>query len=218
MMDTVELCSHISSIAYQDNPRPALLGLDTGFELVRKYDVGGTQAILVTNYQVVVFAPRGTEPDEWQDWLTDLAYIKTDFPGGGRVHQGFYFALMKIWDAVEADLNDLAYPKIYTGHSLGAAMALEAAVLRPPRETHVFGCPRVGNAEFARRIPKNTTRHENWLDLVTLIPPPISPWQIRHAMRHGREPTLYTHGGKQNRLRGIFHSIHRYEKATSGKS
>ena len=214
-MNIAHLCARISELAYLDDPRPGLLELGTGFDLVRKYDVAGTQAILVTDYRLVVLAFRGTEPDEWRDWLTDLAYIKTDFPGGGRVHQGFYFALVKIWDAVEADLKNLAYPKIYTGHSLGAAIALEAAVLRPPRETHVFGCPRVGNKAFAERLPEGTVRYENWADPVTFIPPKISPWQAYHAYRHDRRPTLYAHGGRRVRTGGFGHPIGRYVRATA---
>ena len=214
-MNIAHLCARISELAYLDDPRPGLLGLETGFDLVRKYDVAETQAILVTNYVLVVLAFRGTEPDKWRDWRTDLAYIKTDFPGGGRVHQGFRMALDHIWDAVEADLADLAYPKVYTGHSAGAALALEAAVLRPPRETHVFGCPRVGNRAFADRLPEGTVRYENWFDVVTFVPPLTSPRQAIHALRHGRRPTLYVHGGKRVRTRGFGHPVGRYVRATA---
>ncbi len=208
------LCSRISALAYEDRCRPGLLEL--GFDLVRSYDRAGSQAILVTNYEIVVLAFRGTE--EWRDLFTDLAYIKMDMPGGGRVHQGFLMALLRIWDEIQIDLKDLSYPKVYTGHSLGAAHALMATVLVPPREAHVFGCPRVGNKDFVARLTCPVTRYVNWGDLVPWIPPPISPWQVIHAWRHHRKPTLYVHAGESKRLNGFNHFIHRYVNATAQKS
>ncbi len=211
-MNTVHLCARISELAYHDDPRPGLLAL--GFDLVRKYDRNGTQAILVTDYVSVVLAFRGTE--EPKDFLTDLRYIKCDFPGGGRVHRGFYGAFMEVWDDIAGDLAGLAYPKIFTGHSLAAALSVMAAVLRPPREVHVFGCPKVGNSGFVNRLTRPVTRYENWLDIVTYLPPAISPIQAAHSLRHGRRPTLYTHAGKRVGLSGIGHLIRRYRNATAG--
>ena len=52
----VNLCARISELAYDDHPEPGLLKL--GFDLVRKYDVAETQAILVTDYYVAVLAFR----------------------------------------------------------------------------------------------------------------------------------------------------------------
>ena len=215
-MNLPHLCAKISALAYRDNPRPGLLEL--GFALIRQYVVDGTQAILVTNYQDVIFAPRGTEPDEWRDWFTDLSYIKIDFPGGGRVHLGFYLALMRIWDQAMADMKELPYPRVYTGHSLGAAIALEAAVLWPPRQTLVYGCPKVGNNAFAKRMPRDTVRYENWIDPVTFIPPRLSPWQAYHAYRHHRKPTAYVHAGQRVRLPGLGHSVYQYVNSTADKS
>lgn len=215
-MNIPHLCAQISQLAYEDKDavRPGLMSL--GFDLVRGYDHEGSQAILVTNYEMVILAFRGTE--EWRDWYTDLAYIKMDFPGGGRVHQGFYMALVRIWEEIQVDLRDLDYPKIYTGHSLGAALALQAAVLVPPREVHVFGCPRVGNGEFAERLTCPSTRYENWGDPVTYIPPPLSPWQAVHAWRHNRRPTRYVHAGDSKRLNSFNHFVQRYVNATADKS
>ncbi len=211
-MNTTHLFARISELAYDDNPRPGLLPL--GFDLVRKYDRNGTQAILATDYVNVVLAFRGTE--EWGDLFTDLRYIKCDFAGGGRVHRGFYRGFMEVWDDIAADLANLAYPKIFTGHSLGAALSLMAAVLRPPGAVHVFGCPKVGNTDFVRRVACPVTRYENWFDLVTWLPPATSPVQAAHALRHGRKPTLYAHAGKRVGLSGIGHFIRRYRNATTG--
>jgi len=209
-MNTAHLCTRISELAYDDNPRPGLLSL--GFDLVRAYDRGGTQAILATDYADVVLAFRGTE--EPRDLFRDLRYIKTDFPGGGRVHRGFYSAFLEVWDEIAADLKNLAYPKIYTGHSLGAALAVMAAVMAPPREVHVYGCPRVGNRAFTDRLKCPVFRYENWFDLVTYVPPATSPVQAVHAWAHGRAPTLYHHPRTKVATPALGHFIRRYVKAT----
>ena len=91
-MNTANLCARICEIAYDEDPRSRLSGL--GFELVKRYDCDGTQAILVTDHMVGVLAFPGTA--DWRDVLTDLRYVKTDFPGGGRVHLGFWLALKRV--------------------------------------------------------------------------------------------------------------------------
>jgi predicted lipase len=84
------------------------------------------------------------------------------------VHEGFRNCFYNIQDSLSKDIVYLLqlYPQfevVYTGHSLGAAMATIAAVvslgpggfLQPyinPNQTrlYTFGEPRVGNAAFAR--------------------------------------------------------------------
>ena len=69
-----------------------------------------------------------------------------------------------------------------TGHSLGAALAVLCAIdLQYNFENHdievyLFGCPRVGNAAFAKSYNKRifkTLRVSNGNDIVTKIPPAI---------------------------------------------
>ncbi len=209
-MNTAHLCARISELAYEDDPTSGLALL--GYDLVKKYDRNGTQAILVTDAMNVILAFPGT--DEVADVRYDLAYVKCDFPGGGRVHRGFYRGFTEIWDDIAADLIDLRGSKIFTGHSLGAGYAVMAAVLWPPGETHVFGCPKVGNKDFVRRVHRPLTRYENWFDVVTYLPPANSPRQAIHAISHGRAPTLYRHAGKKVGLRGFGHFIRRYVRST----
>ena len=142
--------------------------------------------------------------------------MKTGFPGGGRVHRGFYRAFMQVRDEIAANLEHIAAPTIFTGHSLGAAMALMAAVMWSPQDVHVFGCPKVGNKDFGKRLTRPVTRYENWLDIVPYLPPPTSPIQAAQSLRHGRKPTLYAHAGKRAGLSGIGHFIRRYKNATTG--
>lgn len=210
-MNIAHLCARISALAYAEDPQPGLKML--GFDLLKKYDRNGTQAILATDYAVVILAFRGTE--EIKDLRADVRYVKCDFPGGGRVYGGFYEALMQVWDEIAEDLDDLAYPKIFTGHSLGAGLSVMAMVKWPPREAHVFGCPKVGNADFVRRIQRPLTRYENWFDVVTWLPPANSPRQAIHAWSQGRTPTLYRHAGVKVATPGFGHFIRRYVAATA---
>ena len=168
-MNIAHLCARLSELAYADDPQRALGFL--GFDLVRRYDRNGVQAILVTDYAKLILAFPGT--DDMADVRRDLAYMKRDFPGGGRVCRGFYDGLMEVWDEIAADLSDAdpRKPQIFTGHSLGAAYTVMAMVKHPPREAHVYGCPKVGNKAFVQRIDSPLFRYENWYDVVKWLPP-----------------------------------------------
>lgn len=197
----IQACATLSALAYEkpDIARVALLS--QGFTWARFHDTGGSQAVTAGDGHAVFAAFRGTS--EMADVLDDLDYVKTDFPGyaGGRVHAGFLRALSRIWPAVAADLQSLddRLPRIFTGHSLGAAMAVLAAGMDGQllaEAVHVFGCPRVGNGDFVAGLAVDVIRYENRGDVVTLLPPRTSPRQIVNAIRRGRMPTLYAHAGR----------------------
>ncbi len=209
-MGIAHLCARISELAYEDEPFLDHLG----FSVIKQFDRNATQALLAMDGHLAILAFRGTE--ERKDLFTDMRYIKCDFPGGGRVHRGFYGAFTEVRDEIAADLENIAVPRIFTGHSLGAALAVMAAVVCPPREVHVFGCPRVGNKDFVRRLTCPVHRYENWFDMVTYLPLATSPIQAAHSLRHGRKPTLYVHAGEKVGLGGIGHFIRRYRSATAG--
>ncbi len=152
---------------------------------------------------------RGTE--EIADIKSDFRYVKTDFPDGGRVHEGFLGAFREVADAIGNDLKDhTGKTWIFTGHSLGAALALLAAA------AYLYGCPRVGNKAFVDRIQCPVRRFENRADVVTKLPPPTSPLQAWHSLTHGRLPSLYRHAGKQVSFAGFGHRARTYEAATVG--
>ena len=213
-MTLAHLCSQVSELVYADPEDWAALAGALGLDVAGQYDRGDTQAVLLANHKLAILSWRGT--DGLRDAFTDLKYIKCDFPGGGRVHRGFFRAFNQIRDDVQADLEKIGLPVVQTGHSLGAAPAIMGAVMWPAHQVHVYGCPRVGNGDFVKRLKCPVRRYENWLDPVTYVPPPTSPMQAAHALSHGRKPTLYKHAGKKVGLSGFGHPVRRYRNATVG--
>ena len=66
--------------------------------------VSSTDCYVAWARDFVIVAFRGTEPNEWQDILTD-ANVKLVPWRVGKVHRGFKEAVDKIWPRLEAELN-----------------------------------------------------------------------------------------------------------------
>jgi pimeloyl-ACP methyl ester carboxylesterase len=120
-----------------------------------------------------VLSFRGTDKDDPTDLMDDADVLPENWQAGGRVHSGFARALMAIWDPIEEALKDLGDRRLlFTGHSLGAAMATLAATLRPPAALYTIGSPRVGDPEFAALLARlENFRFVDCCDLVTRVPP-----------------------------------------------
>jgi triacylglycerol lipase len=133
-----------------------------------------TQAMLVEplvapSFAILVF--RGTDSN--RDYVTDLNFgiLPRDQNEIG-VHKGFSKALDSVWDEIEKELSRLACPIFYTGHSLGAALAILAASRYMPRAVYTFGSPRVGNEAFVasmQTLPIH--RVVDSKDAAALLPP-----------------------------------------------
>jgi len=130
------------------------------------------------NAKVAVLAFRGTDADDPSDISDDLNAIPEDWQAGGKVHTGFAEALLEIWNGeqgVEAELKQVGgYRLLFTGHSLGAAMATLAGSLRTPASLYTFGSPRVGDADFVAALEKkrlDNHRYVDCCDLVARVPP-----------------------------------------------
>ncbi|MDR2003913.1 MAG: lipase family protein [Prevotella sp.] len=132
----------------------------------------------------IILAFRGT--DGTLDWLNDFNYIQIPFSysgkviGTGKVHTGFYDAIMSISDEIINKLKELkkltSNSKIYvTGHSKGGAMAtLLAKILQYEDFTNIFvvtfGSPRVGDENFKKEYTISHERYESFLDLIPHMP------------------------------------------------
>ncbi len=134
-----------------------------------------TQAYILSSDSSVFLVFRGTEPDIYQDYLTDAYFRPQTWPGKGRVHSGFYGALTGAsWEQIEVTLQQAhlqAKSLWITGHSLGGALATIAAAKLQPQGLYHFGSPRVGDAEFSRQFDRiQAHRFANCADIVTHVP------------------------------------------------
>lgn len=110
--------------------------------------------------------------EECRDLFTDLDALPLAWPGGGKVHRGFAGALDRVWTQIEGQLDGLDMPVLFTGHSLGGALATLAASRRPPDTLYTFGSPRVGDKDFVAGMAKTVAyRYVNCCDLVAQLPP-----------------------------------------------
>ena len=137
----------------------------------------GTVPSSGTPVGLVVF--RGTDADDPTDIGDDADLLLTQWPSGGHVHRGFFGALNDIEPGLDAAVNSLACPILFTGHSLGAALAtLAASQYRPAvannSALYTFGSPRVGDVAFTATLAGMAgRRYVDCTDIVTEIPPPV---------------------------------------------
>ncbi len=134
-----------------------------------------TQAYILSLDSAVFLVFRGTEPDIYQDYLTDAYFRPQEWSGKGRVHAGFYGALNGAsWDLIESTLQQphlQAKPLWITGHSLGGALATVAAAKLKPHALYHFGSPRVGDEAFGSHFNDfQVHRFANCADVVTHVP------------------------------------------------
>jgi hypothetical protein len=113
------------------------------------------QRILVGHYpDRTVVAFRGTATvGGWEEDL-NTAPVLTWYPG--LVHAGFYQADQNCAILLDGNVPP-EKPVLFTGHSLGGALATLASYRYLRRSYHVlpvytFGCPRVGNPRFVNAM------------------------------------------------------------------
>ena len=92
-----------------------------------------------------------------RDVAQDAEFWKDDIGQGAEVHAGFLAHYRALWPAIDAKLASYGARSgsriLLTGHSLGAAVAVLLAWHRPylfkGANVVLFGCPFVGNSNFA---------------------------------------------------------------------
>ena len=185
-MDTKEalLCAKICRLTYVDKYEFKDFQLTARFEN-KGTDTQGIFGVAYGNNAVIAF--RGSEETSIADWITDLKFIKQEYPYAGtetkniKVHHGFMEAYRSIRDAVLKEAKSIKHKRIIiTGHSLGAALAMLSALdinhNVPGKEIvcYTFGAPKVGNKEFVSSYNKNipnTFRIVNAGDYIADLPP-----------------------------------------------
>ncbi len=181
-----------------------------GFDEFEFFDEEGTQAFAACAAGAVIVCFRGTETDELADLTADLDTSLIAGPWGGKVHEGFYDALAKVWRQLDRfiDAALLRAKKRYgvatvwaAGHSLGGALANLFAARRLERDKPVdglytFGQPRAGDRAFARNFDfefkSSAFRFVNNNDIVTRIPPRAMGYQHCGSFRYFTDSGQFT--------------------------
>lgn len=159
-LGNVLTCAHLSAWAYRSKDDITERSASWGVP-VQAIEERNHFALVVRLPSAVIVAFRGT--DEARDWLTNLAMWQRSPWGAewGSVHAGFLGAVDALWPKLTNALRELKctddVPVWLTGHSLGGAMALIAAIRLMNERSQVridavytFGQPMVGNREFAK--------------------------------------------------------------------
>jgi hypothetical protein len=121
---------------------------------------------------LAVLAFRGTDANDPTNLTDDAKFLPTKWPPGGLVHRGFADALDHILPNLKAALSQVQGRVLFTGHSLGAAMATLLASITHPDFLYTFGSPRVGDHQFVSTLNGlNSRRFVDCCDIVARLPP-----------------------------------------------
>ena len=146
-----------------------------GAEKVDFYTIGSVQTYFVDFGHTCVIAFRGTEASSVKDFSAIINFKKQVLNIGYKVHTGFFQSVEVVKDFLSEDLEERLNPEakiIYTGHSLGGALATLFAIVKKPHEVTTFGSPRLFNHESVVKlydgveINRVVTRH----DFVRFLP------------------------------------------------
>ncbi|RAH46203.1 lipase family protein [Aspergillus brunneoviolaceus CBS 621.78] len=160
--------------------------LDEFNETAEFGDTAGFVAVDSTNKAIVV-SFRGSS--DLSNWIANIDFGLTDASSictGCEIHSGFW----KAWETVASTIASKVeaavttysdYDLVFTGHSLGAALAaIGATVLRNDGYTvdlYNFGQPRIGNLALADYITDQTKgsnyRVTHTDDIVPKLPPKL---------------------------------------------
>lgn len=174
------LCAEMSRLAYcpferdaaaKDIVRGALAGIGFRVADANFFAVSKAKAYLATSERASVLAFRGTEASNPGDLLTDIDAVQHKWAPGGLVHEGFRDAILQVWPLIEPALRDTPGRLLFTGHSLGAALATLAASLHRPARLYTIGSPRVGDKAFTETLASLAAdRYVDCCDIVSQVP------------------------------------------------
>ncbi|GEM_PF-4569623 len=161
-----------------------------------------------------VVAVRGSVFSEKKGFQIEASLMTDQVPwlGAGRVHEGYYKGLWNILTELK-DILGNSQDVYFTGHSMGAAIALLAAVTIGARRVFCFASPKVGDEGFAEAAGAfRITRFENRCDLFTKYP-------FRGSVKGDGEnlKAPYVHAGRGVRLSTFGHSIQSYVEGVEAR-
>lgn len=177
---TAVLCANLSSLVYRNFDEKLSKRLNKIFPYVMYFDKSGTQAIVAHDKERIVIIFRGTQPTQMADVSADLkTWPKRSEEVQGLVHTGFASALDYVWKDLEPFVDECVKRHdikqvLFTGHSLGGALAVVAAARsKYVGEVYTYGQPRVGNRKYSKQVKSKVYRFVNNNDIVPRIPPPL---------------------------------------------
>jgi hypothetical protein len=177
------VCAELSRLAYtpflHDLKQNARLLTELkigGFEWVDDFHAPGAQAIALRlksmGKLVLVFS--GYEPN-FIDFATDKHAAQTPWLVDGHVHLASMQTLNGMWERITHSMGNRLDDCVFTGHSMGAALATLAAsrVQSSMARLVTIGSPAVGDAAFAATVDgMQVDRYVNCCDIICTLPPP----------------------------------------------
>ncbi len=188
-------------LAYQDSATAKLNAIQGGFHDGEIVEAKNTQYFIASTDEFTIVAFRGTtvlKPggnlqlndvhgsvnsafDALRDLMTDLTVLPADL-SEGKVHAGFFQAVDEAWSGLKERLNP-QIPVWFTGHSLGAALAVLSAQRYHDWAgkiggVYTFGSPVIGDQNFVSNysLHDRTFRFVNNNDWL-----PALDWVYQHV-------------------------------------
>ncbi|HUE57678.1 MAG TPA: lipase family protein [Candidatus Udaeobacter sp.] len=173
-------CSELAYVPFEDgSPQEQQLRnslKDLRLELCAPFRRESTTGYVAKNQRYAVLAFRGTTKD-LRDIVTDIKIRFYRDKEGVEIATGFGEAFTLVEGEVRKTVGNLdpSLPLYITGHSLGGALAVIASTRIRPSDRiaacYTFGCPRVGNTEFAEQLWKVPVyRQVHASDIVPRLP------------------------------------------------
>jgi endonuclease G, mitochondrial len=177
-LDTAVFLAEASQAAYAPDSEIEVFAKSANFDEAKSFNIGNVQGYWCVAPDVALLVFRGTSnPGQW---LRDARFFPAAHPWG-HVHIGFLTGVR----AVEAALLEFDKAAAHarnvwiSGHSLGGALALVAAVRLKNNGVapwlYSYGQPAVGLNDFAIRfseeLPERLWRFVNQSDIVPRVPP-----------------------------------------------
>jgi hypothetical protein len=178
-MSRLAYCQERDSFAF-DQSRIKTVLADIGFDECHFFESQnrpqgrGTHCFfaLSAGKKLAIAAFRGTDKDDPTDIGDDANVLLGPWKPGGLVHTGFFNALQEVRPALDLAVPGDDWRVLYTGHSLGAALATLLASGQHPSALYTYGSPRVGDDEFVTTLEKVPhSRYVDCCDIVARIPP-----------------------------------------------
>ena len=117
------------------------------------------------------------------DWFRDGMARMITVSGLGRVHAGMYENMPAVVELIKPMLRE---QPIFTGHSLGADRAAQAAaMIGDYAQLTIFGCPRGGDQQFSDLFKGKPARsYKNRHDPITDMPVTLPDFDYVDVMPH----------------------------------